>query len=109
MFIWLFFEIKRFKKGFDFLNKSMDNDFNNLIAINISMVVILVYSLIGIIIHDELTKSLLISFSILGIAMFIIIQKSITMHYKQKLLQDNLTQYKQDLTEKDQEIQKHKA
>ena len=110
-FILLFslFRIKRFQKGFNYIYKKLNNDFNDLITLNISTLVIFVYGLIGIIIHDELTKNLLISFGILGVTMFIIIKKSITMYYKQKLLQDNLTQYKQDLTEKDQEIQKLKA
>lgn len=108
IFIVLFFKIKRFKKGFAFVNRSKNNEFNNLVTINISIVVIFIYCLVGTILYDETTRNLLISFSVLGFTMIDLIQKSFTMYYKQKLLQDNLQQYKNDLAQKDQELQKIK-
>ena len=111
IFLKKLLKIKKFKNGLDFLYIKLNNDFTDVIFINISIAIIFIYCIFGTILQgvDVIRRNLLISFIILGCTMLIMIQKTLTMHYKQKLLQDNLTQYKQDLSEKEQEIQKLKA
>ena len=45
--IYRFFKIKRFKNGFDFLHKKLNNEFADIIMINISIAVILSSCLLG--------------------------------------------------------------
>lgn len=103
-----FFKIKRFKNGFDFLYKKLNNDFTDIITIYISVAVIFIYCLLGTIFEeiDEITKKLFIAFIILGFTMLTIIQKTLTMYYKQKLLEDTLQEYKREIKEKDEELKK---
>ena len=103
-------KIEKFKNGFDFLHRRLNNDFADIIMLNISIAVILVVCLLGMIFEDieEIRKNLLISFIILGITMFIMIQKTLTMYYKQKLLEDTLQEYQKDIKEKNTEIEELK-
>ncbi len=107
MLVYAFFKIKKFKNGFDFLNSKLNNDFIDIIIIDISTVVILMYCLTGSY-HDTFTRNLLIAFLIFGITMFITIQKTFTMYYKQKLMKQTLEEYESDIKEKDAEIERLK-
>lgn len=98
-----FFKIKRFKNGFDFLYKKLNNDFTDVIMINISITVILTYCLLGTIV-DEIRKNLVFAFVILGLTTLAIIQKTLKMYYKQKLLKDTLHEYKIEIQEKENEL-----
>lgn len=106
--LYLILRYKRLKKGINFIQNKINSGVADSIIINISIFLIYIYCLGGTIIHDEMTKNLVVTFSILSILMVIMIRKSFTMYYKQKLLQDNLTEYKNDLAKKDQELQKIK-
>lgn len=99
-----FFNIKRFKKGFDFLNNKSSNDYIDIIVINISIAIILIYYLFGSY-YGNLTKHILISFIILSIIMFIMIQKTLTLYYKQKLLARTIDDYKVEIEQKDKKIE----
>ena len=105
--IYAFFKIKRFKYGFDFLYKRLNNDFADIIMINISVAVILITCLLGTIFDgiEEVRKNLLITFVILGFTMLVMIQKTLTMYYKQKLLENTLKEYKEELNAKQNEIE----
>lgn len=103
--LYLIFKIKRLRNGFDFLQRKLNKDYIDIIVINVSVIVIMIYCLIGTI-YDEIILNLLISVVLFAIAMFVIIQKTFVMHYKQKLLKDTIKQYEEDLKEKDQEIKK---
>lgn len=103
--LYRIFKIKKFKNGFAFLNKKSNNDYIDIIIINIGAVIVIVYCLFGTI-YDEITKNLFIALFILGISMFAIIQKTFTMYYKQKLLKDTIIQYENELKGKDNEIKK---
>lgn len=109
MFVLLygFFKIKRFKNGFDFLKNKLNNDVTDIVIINISTIVILLYSLIGTI--DDITRNVFIAFIILSITMIITIQKTLTMYYKQKLLKETMKDYERELAEKDKEIERLQA
>ena len=104
LLLYRLLKIKRFKNGFDFLCKKLNNEIADILIVNISIEIILVYCLAANIINDEMTKKLLIIFSVLGCVMFIMIQKTLTMYYKQKLLEDTLEGYKNEIEEKDKEI-----
>ncbi|MGN1327019.1 MAG: hypothetical protein ACI4VQ_02885, partial [Clostridia bacterium] len=49
-------------------------------------------------------KNILIPFIILAIIMAIMIQKTLTLYYKQRLLEKNIADYKNDISERDEKI-----
>ena len=102
-----FFRIKRFRNGFSFLTNKLNNEITDAIVINLSIIVIMIYSLAGVQ-YNQITWSLTIIFIIIGITMFFTIKKMITMYYKQKLLTDTMEEYKQELISKQNEIDKLK-
>lgn len=106
--LYSFFKIKRFKNGFDFLYKRFNNDFADIIMINISIALIFTTCLLGTIFEgiEEIRRNLLITFVVLGFIMVIIIQKMLTMYYKQKLLENTLQEYKKEVEEKENELEK---
>ena len=106
--IFGFFKIKRFRNGFSFLKNKLNNEVTDIIMINISTIIILVYCLLGTY-YDYITWSLIISSVIICIVMFFTIKKMITMYYKQKLLMDTMEEYKVELIEKQNEIDKLKS
>lgn len=100
-----FFRIKRFRNGFTFIQNSINYEYLNIIMITISAVVILVYSLFGC--YYNMTRRLLMEcFLILGIIMLIMIQKTLTLYYKQKLLSKTIEDYKSEIASKDEQIKK---
>lgn len=108
LLIYGFFKIKRFKHGFSFFNNKLNNEITDIIMLNISIIVIIIYCLFefG---QDEITQKLFIMIFMLGIIMLFTIQKMLTMYYKQKLLTDTMEEYKKELVEKQNEIDKLKA
>ena len=98
--IFCFFKIKRFNKGFAFIK---DNEFTNIIMFNISAMIILAYYIYGKY-YGNLTTQLIICFSLLSIIMIIMIQKTLTLYYKQKLLAKNIEDYKSEIALKDAQI-----
>ncbi|MBP3502857.1 MAG: hypothetical protein J6K42_05240 [Clostridia bacterium] len=95
--------IKRLKNGLGFLQKT--NEYMEIAVINISMILVLVYGLISYN-NEQIYKYLYFYYIILGIFMILIVQKTIVMYYKQKLIDDTINQYKQDIQEKDMEIKR---
>lgn len=100
-----FFKIRRFKDGFKFLQNRDNNGYVDIIMINISTMGILAYYLFGNY-YGNFTNQLLILFIIVGIVMLIMIQKTITLYYKQRLLDKTISDYKLEIEEKDEEIKK---
>ena len=98
-----FFRIKRFKKGFSFVNDVESTEVASTIMFNISTEVILVYYLLGNY-YGDLTVQLIICFLIFGIAMIIMIKKTLRIYYKQKLLTRNIEDYKSEIALKDAQI-----
>ena len=99
-----FFRIKRFRKGFSFLQDQSDNEYIDFILMNIVAVILFVYCLFGNS-NVEIARHILIPFITLGIIMIFTIYKTITLYYKQKLLEQNLKSYEQEIAEKDKQIQ----
>lgn len=94
--------IKRFKHGITFL-QNRNNDYFNIIMITISVVVILAYYLSGNY-YGNTTKQFIICILVLGCIMFLVIQKTLTLYYKQKLLHQTIEDYKNEISEKDKKI-----
>ena len=100
--LFLVFKIKRFSHGFTF-TKNKNYEYLDLITINISSVIILTYYIFGNY-YGNLTKQLLICLVVLALIMFLIIQKTLTLYYKQKLLHQTIEDYKNEINEKDKKI-----
>ena len=92
--------MKRFKYGLVFLQ---NNEYINIIMITVSSVAILAYYLSGSY-YENLTKQYIICSLIVGCIMFIVIQKTLTLYYKQKLLHQTIEDYKNEIAEKDKKI-----
>lgn len=96
-------KIKRFKQGIIFLNKRLKNEYFNMLILNIS--VIIIFSFIVLTNYNEsFTSALGFGFIIFSIIMFITIQKSLQLYYKQRLLVQDLEETKKELEDKKKEI-----
>lgn len=95
--------IKRLKNGLTFLQKQ--NEYVEITVVNISIILMLVSGLISYS-DKQIYQHLYFYYLLLGIFMIIIVQKTLVMHYKQKLIDDTINQYKKELQEKDNEIKK---
>ena len=93
-------KIKRLKYGLTFLK---NNEYLNIIMINISAVVILVYYIFGNY-YGDLTEQLIVCLVVIALVMFLVIQKTLTLYYKQKLLHQTIEDYKNEISEKDKKI-----
>ena len=97
-------KIKKFKYGISYLKENMENNYTETLILNIS--VILLFSAIMIVNADiSVAKGLVLEIIISSIIMFITIQKSLQLYYKQKLLIQDLNETKQELEKKKQEIE----
>ena len=107
-FIILFclFKIRRFKNGFAFFQKNLENEYFDLLTLNISTIVLFVSILLSGNHSIDFLSNLLISFIVLGIIMFITIQRSLTLYYKHNLLVKDLNDTKAELEEKNEIIEK---
>lgn len=100
-----FFKIKRFKNGISFLKKKKNSEYTDIIIINIATIIIFVYCLFGSY-NIEITKHIFIPFVLLAVNMIIMIQRTFTLYYKQKLLNKTIEEYKSNIQQKDNEIKK---
>lgn len=98
----LIFKSRRLKDGLTFL-KNKNNEYFNIIMINISAVVILVYYIFGNY-YGDLTEQLIVCLVVIAFIMFLVIQKTLTLYYKQKLLHQTIEDYKNEIREKDKKI-----
>lgn len=100
---YLFLKIKRIKNGFLFLKQRLDNEYFDLLILNISIIILFSYIILtGT--DSSINKALLLGFIVFSIMMFITIKKSLQLYYKQKLLVQNLKEIKLELVEKKSEI-----
>ena len=101
--IYFILKMKRLKNGLTFLQKT--NEYIEIALIDISVFVIVLYALVGSS-YEKVVQRLYFYFLILTICIIITIQRILEMYYKQKLIDDTINQYKQDLQEKDKEIKR---
>lgn len=92
-------KMKRIKHGIEFLKNTQNNDYFCIIMLNICAVVLFAYCIFSS--PDRfLYKNILLIFIALAIIMVIMIQKTLTLYYKQKLLVKNIEDYKSTIAEK---------
>ena len=100
---YLFFKIKRFKNGFDFLRKNSKNEYFEILILNLSVIILFLVVILSS--YNEIfTSRFGTCFIIFAIIMFITIQKSLQLYYKQKLLIQDLEETKKELENKKEEI-----
>ena len=104
IFIWIFCKIKRFKKGFIFLQRNMKNEYMDIFILNVSVIIMFSITILSNY-NKIINRALGTSFIIFSIIMFITIQKSLQLYYKQKLQERETNEIKEELKNKDKEIE----
>ena len=103
IFLYVFGRSKRLSKGISFLQIKFRNEYVDIMVLNTSVVI-----LFGIILSSNyrqiITSNLGISIIIFSIIMFITIQKSLQLYYKQKLQEREVSDIKEEIKSKDREI-----
>ena len=105
MLLFLLFSIKRIKKGISFLNEKKYDENIEIIILNLCMYILFSFIIFSNTSNIEISKNLFLGFIFISIIIFIIIQKSIELYYKQKLLIQDLNETKKELEDKEKEIQ----
>lgn len=103
IFIILLFKIRKFKNGFTFLKENFNNEHFDILILNISVTIFFTFIILNNFEHF-LTLNLFLGLIIFSIIMFITIQKTLTMYYKHKLLENELNEAKSEIKKKDKEI-----
>lgn len=106
LILYLFFRIRRFKNGFSFLQNKANGEYLDIIMINISAVIMFAYCLFGKGTgNGAIVKQILFPFIVLVVIMIIMIQKTLTLYYKQKQLEKNIQEYEKEIKDKDNKIE----
>ncbi len=98
------FKIRRINKGFQFLKEKINNEYLDIIMINISIGVIFIYSLFGTY-YGDVTIHIMVTFLIVSLIMIVMISKTIALAYKQKQLEKNLAEDDEIIKQKDAKIE----
>ena len=101
--LFMFLKIKRVRNGLIFLQKTAGNDYMNLTLLNICVILLFSYILFSVY-KESITDKIGYALIIFAIIMFITIQKSLQIYYKQKLLVQELEETKNELEKKNKEI-----
>lgn len=97
------FKIKKLKYGINFLAKNRNNNFFDVLILNVSMIILFSFMLL-VNLDIQLKRNTFIVVILISIIMFITIQKSLQLYYKQKLQQKELEETKEELEKAKQEI-----
>lgn len=104
VFIYYFLKIKRIKKGLSFLQNKLENEYFDVLILNISS--IMLFTVIILTNYKEnYTSNFLFGLIIFCIIMFITIQKALQLYYKQNMLVKDLNETKEELEKKKHEIE----
>lgn len=105
-----FIGIKRIKNGISIFKLNIKDELLDIIILNYSAIIYFLFVFFSKMdIKQKLSKQLGISFILLSIIMIYTIKKSIELHYKQKLLIQDLNETKKELEEKEKEIEELEA
>ena len=110
LIIYVFFykvicNVKKFRKGITFFKKNEHNEYLGLVISNIAVVIFFSFAIFGNIqVNREVARALLVYMILFFIIMFITIQKSLQLYYKQKLQEREVEEIKEELKNKDKEI-----
>lgn len=97
------FKIKRFKYGVSFLQKNINNEFVDLLVLNVSIIILfLIMSLYNS--NDKMASIISLETTIYAIILYVTIKKSLNLYYKQKMLAKELEETKLELDSKNKEI-----
>lgn len=108
IFLYGLFRKRRFKNGLSFLKTANKSEYFDLLILNIC--VTLMFSFILITNYDKtFIVTLFITITVLSIIMFITIQKTLTLYYKQKLMKQQIEETNKELENKDKIIEKLQA
>lgn len=102
--LFCIFRIKKFKYGIPFFRENSNNEYRDLLMLNISVVI-----LFSIIVmsnsSDQMASTVGVEIIFSAIIMFITIKKSLNLYYKQKMLIKELEETKTELNSKNKEIE----
>ena len=100
----ILYQIKRFSKGISFLKRNKNDEYFEILILNISSTLFLAIAILTNFSRESM-KSIFAFIIIFSILMFITIQKSLQLYYKQKLLKQNLEESKNIIEKKDKIIE----
>ena len=103
IFLKCIMNLKRIKNGLSFLKDQVENEYFALMFMEISANIIFIYC-IFVNSNDEFSWNILAMFFVLSIIMVIMIQRTLALYYKQKLLAKNIEDYKSEIALKDAQI-----
>ena len=95
--------IRKIKYGITFLIKNKENEFFEILILNISATIFCCFIILSGM-NLELAKKFFVYIIIFSIIMFVTIQKSLQLYYKQKMLVKDLEETKEELEEKNNKI-----
>ena len=101
--MFCFLKIKRFKKGFSFLQMKLNNEYFDIVMLNISITILFTITFIRNY-EEGFSVKFVPGLVVFSIIMFITIQKSLQLSYKQKMLIKDLEETKKELEEKKKEV-----
>lgn len=90
-----FFKIKRIKNGIIFLQKKLENEYINILVINVSALILFVINIISEY-KEKFTAKMALIFIFLGIVMYVTIKELLNLYYKQNLLIQELKESKEE-------------
>lgn len=104
IFLKCIMNLKRIKNGLSFLKDQVENEYFALMFMEISANIIFTYC-IFVNSNDEFSWNILAMFFVLSIILVIMIQRTLALYYKQKLLAKNIEDYKSEIAlKKDAQI-----
>ena len=104
----LFWKIKRIRNGITFLKKWKNDEYINLLLLNISSAILFLIVIISNY-QEGITSKFGVMLIIFAIVMFITIWKSLQLYYKQQMLEKVLEKTQKDLADKTEEVKKLEA
>lgn len=93
--LYKFLRIRKIKNGIIFLQKKLENEYFNLLIINISALVLFTINIISEY-RDVFTAKIMLILTVLMVIMYITIKKSLELYYKQNLLIQELKESKEE-------------
>ena len=99
----IFSNIKKLKNGYVFLYNKINNQYYDILILNISIIILFIVMVLANY-KETLTGNFIFGLIVASIIMFITIQKSLQLYYKQRLLVQDLEETKKELEDKKKEI-----
>lgn len=96
IFLYGFLRIKKLKYGISFLQKDKENEYMDILTLNISLIILFLIILLAIP-NVTIIKNISVSLIVLSTIMYVTIKKFLQLYYKQKLLEQELNKTKEDI------------